>query len=92
MIDAHARPAVAPMYRLQFEPAQGCWMLLCPDGLVQLNTPAAEILRRCDGRRSVTEIVGDLERAFERDGLSGDVLAFLAQARARGWVDPGAAP
>ena len=92
MIDAHARPAVAPMYRLQFEPAQDGWVLLYPEGMVKLNTPAAEILRRCDGRRSVTEIVGDLERAFERDGLSGDVLAFLAQARARGWVDPGAAP
>jgi len=91
MIDSHACPAVAPMYRLQFEPAQDGWVLLYPEGMVRLNTPAAEILRRCDGRRSVTEIVGDLERAFEREGLSNDVLAFLAQARERGWVHPGAA-
>ena len=91
MIDSHACPAVAPMYRLQFEPAQDGWVLLYPEGMVRLNTPAAEILRRCDGRRSVTEIVGDLERAFEREGLSNDVLTFLAQARDRGWVHPGAA-
>jgi len=91
MIDPHARPAVSPMYRLQFEPAQDAWVLLYPEGMVKLNTPAAEILRRCDGRRTVAEIVGDLERAFERDGLSGDVNAFLAQARERGWVQPGAA-
>ena len=91
MIDTHARPAVAPMYRLQFEPAQDAWVLLYPEGMVKLNTPAAEILRRCDGQRSVEAIVDDLERAFACEGLSGDVLAFLGQARERGWVDAGAA-
>ena len=84
------KPALSPMYRLQFEQAQDAWVLLYPEGMVKLNTPAAEILRRCDGRRTVAEIVGDLERAFARGGLSGDVNAFLAQARERGWVQPGA--
>jgi pyrroloquinoline quinone biosynthesis protein D len=91
MIDPHARPAVSPMYRLQFEPAQDAWVLLYPEGMVKLNTPAAEILRRCDGQRSVQAIVDDLERAFSCDGLTGDVHAFLSQARERGWVHPGAA-
>jgi len=90
MIDLPAHPAVAPMYRLQFEPAQDAWVLLYPEGMVRLNTPAAEILRRCDGRRSVAAIVDDLQRAFDCDSLSGDVHAFLAQARERGWVHPGA--
>ena len=91
MIASHACPTVAPMYRLQFEPAQDAWVLLYPEGMVKLNTPAAEILRRCDGQRSVEAIVDDLERAFACTGLSGDVLAFLSQARERGWVDAGAA-
>ena len=39
-----ARPALAPMYRLQFEPAQDCWVLLYPEGLVKLNGPASEIM------------------------------------------------
>ena len=91
MTASHACPVVAPMYRLQFEPAQDAWVLLYPEGMVKLNTPAAEILRRCDGQRSVQAIVDDLERAFACEGLSGDVLAFLSQARERGWVDPGAA-
>lgn len=86
MIDSAARPAVAPMYRLQFEQAQDAWVLLYPEGMVRLNTPAAEILRRCDGRRSVDEIVGELERAFARSALRDDVHAFLAQASDRGWV------
>jgi pyrroloquinoline quinone biosynthesis protein D len=87
MMDPATRPAVASMYRLQFEPAQDAWVLLYPEGMVRLNTPAAEILRRCDGARSVGEIVGELELAFARTALHDDVNAFLAQARERGWLD-----
>ena len=90
MMASHARPLVAPMFRLQFEPAQDAWVLLYPEGRVKLNTPAAEILRRCDGRRSVDDIVEELERAFARGALAGDVHAFLDQARERGWLDAGA--
>ncbi len=80
------KPAVAPMYRLQFEPAQDAWVLLYPEGMVKLNGPAAEILKRCDGQRSVDDIVGDLELTFSATGLKGDVDVFLAQARERGWL------
>ena len=92
MIATPERPAVSAMYRLQFEPAQDAWVLLYPEGMVKLNTPAAEILRRCDGRCSVDEIVADLERAFARGGLAPDVHAFLAQAGERGWLASGARP
>jgi pyrroloquinoline quinone biosynthesis protein D len=86
MIDPRSRPQVASMYRLQFEPAQDAWVLLYPEGMVKLNAPAAEILRRCDGRRSVDQIVGELEQAFQRPALSADVKAFLHQADERGWL------
>lgn len=86
MIPHDARPAVAAMFRLQFEPAQESWVLLYPEGMVRLNTPAAEILRRCDGCRSVDEIVAELEIAFAQPALHEDVCAFLAQARQRGWL------
>ena len=53
---------------------------------VKLNTPAAEILRRCDGRRSVDQIVGELELAFDRTALRDDVRTFIDQALQRGWL------
>ena len=90
MIDPSSRPAVATMYRLQFEQAQDAWVLLYPEGMVKLNTPAAEILRRCDGSRSVDDIVGELELAFAKTPLKDDVHAFLDQARERGWLAQGA--
>jgi pyrroloquinoline quinone biosynthesis protein D len=78
------RPAVAGMFRLQFEPVQDSWVLLYPEGMVKLNTPAAEILRRCDGRRSVDEIVAELELAFGHAALRDDVRGFIDQALQRG--------
>ena len=85
-IDIATAIAKALGVKPRFEPVQDSWVLLYPEGMVRLNTPAAEILRRCDGHRSVDEIVAELEAAFLRGDLHGDVLAFLAQARERGWV------
>jgi pyrroloquinoline quinone biosynthesis protein D len=86
MIDSDARPSLAAMFRLQFEPAQDHWVLLYPEGMVRLNLPAAEILRRCDGARTVDEIVAELEIAFAQAGLRDDVVAFLGQARQQSWL------
>jgi pyrroloquinoline quinone biosynthesis protein D len=77
---------MATVFRLRFEPEQDSWVLLHPEGMVALNTPAAEILRRCDGAHSVDEIVAELEAAFAQPALRGDVCAFLSQARERGWL------
>jgi pyrroloquinoline quinone biosynthesis protein D len=82
-----ATPRVGSRFRLQWEQAQQSWVLLFPEGMVKLNGPAGEILQRCDGRRSVAQIVADLENAFGAQGLQGDVLAFLDIARGKQWVE-----
>ncbi|WP_374587136.1 pyrroloquinoline quinone biosynthesis peptide chaperone PqqD [Ideonella dechloratans] len=79
-------PRIAPLFRLQYEAAQEAWVLLYPEGMVRLNTPAAEILRRCDGQRDVAAIIADLEQCFQQSGLAGDVQAFLGHAGERGWL------
>ncbi|HET8744155.1 MAG TPA: pyrroloquinoline quinone biosynthesis peptide chaperone PqqD [Ramlibacter sp.] len=82
-----SRPRVAPGFRLQWEPAQQCHVLLYPEGMVKLNQSAGEILRRCDGASDVDAIVAQLEEAFHATGLREDVLAFLAIAQQQRWVE-----
>jgi pyrroloquinoline quinone biosynthesis protein D len=82
-----ARPRVGARFRLQWEEAQKAWVLLFPEGMVKLNGPAGEIMKRCDGVRSVAQIVADLEAAFGRPDLQKDVLAFLDLARAKHWIE-----
>jgi pyrroloquinoline quinone biosynthesis protein D len=84
------RPSIRAGIRLQFEAVQNAYVLLYPEGMVKLNTSAAEILRRCDGVRSVDEIVADLESAFNRNGLQDDVARFLELARTQGWISAAA--
>lgn len=81
-----SRPSIASMYRLQFEPAQQGWVLLYPEGMVKLNGPAGEILKRCDGQRSLQELIADLETTYGQTGLRDDVCGFLRDAQSRGWV------
>ncbi|HRP25167.1 MAG TPA: pyrroloquinoline quinone biosynthesis peptide chaperone PqqD [Thauera sp.] len=86
-IGREATPRVSRRFRLQWEEAQQAWVLLYPEGMVKLNQSAGEILRRCDGARSVAEVVADLEQAFVTTGLEADVLAFLELARRQQWVE-----
>ena len=86
-LSGSARPAIAHGMRLQWEPAQDAHVLLYPEGMVKLNGSAAAILERCDGMRSVAQIVADLERTFGTTNLSDDVTAFVAMALERRWLE-----
>ena len=81
------KPAVAHGMRLQWEPAQEAHVLLYPEGMVKLNSSAGAIMSRCDGVRTVAEIVADLERTYGLTGLSGDVAAFVALALDKHWLE-----
>jgi len=86
-VPASARPAIGRGLRLQWEPAQNAHVLLYPEGMIRLNGSAGEIMKRCDGNRTVGEITADLERTFATQGLAGDVEAFIGMAIARHWLE-----
>lgn len=86
VIDTAIRPRIGAGMRLQFEPAQDCHVLLYPEGMVKLNQSAGEIMKRCDGERTLGEIVTDLEQAFNAQNLTGDVQAFVEIARKQRWL------
>jgi pyrroloquinoline quinone biosynthesis protein D len=86
-IGADAKPALGRGFRLQWEPAQQAHVLLYPEGMVKLNGSAGEILKRCDGARTVGEIVTDLESTFATNGLANDVTAFVSVALEKRWLE-----
>ncbi|HEX3420835.1 MAG TPA: pyrroloquinoline quinone biosynthesis peptide chaperone PqqD, partial [Candidatus Udaeobacter sp.] len=61
-----ARPSLAKGVRLQIDSITGKSVLLYPEGVVELNETAREILSRCDGR-TVGEIVCELAEEYEAD-------------------------
>ena len=86
-LSADSKPVLGRGFRLQWEPAQQAHVLLYPEGMVKLNGSAGEILKRCDGARTVVEIVSDLENAFAATGLANDVQVFMNVALERQWLE-----
>lgn len=79
-------PALAPMFRFQWEAAQDCFVLLYPEGMVKLSGSAGEIIKRCDGETAVREIVNDLMQQFPDADLKQDIFNFLESAYEQGWI------
>ena len=73
-------------FRLQWEAAQDCHVLLYPEGMIRLNRSAGEILQCCDGATSVDTIIATLEQKFNMPGLRHDIEALLAHAFTEDWI------
>ena len=88
MIPAGARPKLAARARLREDRLSGRTMLLYPERGLALNATAAAIVRLCDDRHTVTEIVQALsaDRPEARATIAADVTALLEALVARGLV------
>ena len=80
-------PVLALGYRFQWEPAQDCYVLLYPEGMVKLNGPAAEILKRiAEKKQTVGDLIAELKAAFNGAELDDDVYQFLEEAHDNDWI------
>ena len=73
-------------FQLQFEEKQDCFVILYPEGMVQLSQSAGEIMNLCNGNNTALKISEILENKFETKDLINDVCDFLDEAMRRGWV------
>lgn len=80
-------PVLALGYRFQWEPAQDCYVLLYPEGMVKLNPAAGEILKRVsEKKQTVGELIAELKAAFNGADLDDDVYQFLEEAHGNDWI------
>lgn len=77
---------LAPGHRLQWEEAQNAYVILYPEGMVELNQTSAEILKLCTGELAFDEIVSKLEQLFNVQGIAHDVNEFIQVALSNGWI------
>jgi pyrroloquinoline quinone biosynthesis protein D len=75
------RPKLAPGVRLHFDKSRDAWVLLSPERVIEAEGPASEILRRCDGTRSVGEIIDELAVVYaaDRATIAQDVTDMLQE-------------
>lgn len=74
-----SRPRLAPGCRLDNK-VQGSQMLLMPERALRLSGPSLEIVQRCDGQRTVQQIVSELQKVYSKalpQKVEHDILEYL---------------
>jgi pyrroloquinoline quinone biosynthesis protein D len=85
-LSATDRPRLARHVQLTFSPARQRPVLLLPETVVVLNGCGADILERCDGQHTVTEIETALAERY-RAVQDDEVRRFLTRLIARRCVE-----
>ena len=80
------RPRLATGARLRYDEVREEHLLLIPEGAVQLNPTAAEVLELCDGARSIDDIIGALSARYAGADVRDDVLELVDAMAQRGLV------
>jgi len=84
------KPRLSPKARLRWDKVEKRHMLVFPEAALLLNETAAEILKLCDGERTVEQIVDALAQQFvgaDRQMIADEVAELLTRLRTRGLLE-----
>jgi pyrroloquinoline quinone biosynthesis protein D len=86
--DPQSHPRLAPGCRLSENNQQR--VLLMPERALRLNGPSLEIVERCDGKRTVQQIINELQQIYskaEPKKIESDILDYLARLNDQRAID-----
>jgi len=88
-LEDQSKPHLPRGVRLKLDETRNEWLLLAPERVVKTDAIAVEILKRCDGIATLSEIVDNLAATFkaDRDVIDKDVRAMLSELAAKRMVD-----
>lgn len=84
------KPRLSPKARLRWDNVEKRHMLVFPEAALLLNETAAEILKLCDGERTLAQIVDTLSQKFvgaDRTVIADEVSDLLTRLQTRGLVE-----
>ena len=84
-----ARPRLTRKAKLKYDALEKRFLLLAPERGMVLSDSAAEILKRCDGTKSLAAIAGELSSATGApvEQIERDTRAFVDEMRKRGLLE-----
>jgi pyrroloquinoline quinone biosynthesis protein D len=83
-----SRPVLPRHAKLKFDETRQVWVILAPERVLAPDETAVEVLKLCDGVRSVGAIVDELaaKYAAPRADICSDVLAMLQDLADKGFL------
>ena len=78
-VEATTRPVIPPHIELRHDAGRGRWIMLAPERLFDPDEVAVEVLKLCDGQRTVADIADQLAKQYNApvSEIAADVIEML---------------
>ena len=90
IIHLASRPSLRPHMKFRHDPVRDRWVILGPERILTPNEQAVDVLKLCDGDRTVAEIVELLAETYdaEQDAIASDIIPLLQDLADTGVIRP----
>ena len=89
VIDDTCTPKLPRHAKLRFDKPRDKWIILAPERVFELDEIAYEVVSRCNGERSLVDVVDELAAKFDqapREAIHTDVTAMLQDLADKGFI------
>lgn len=88
IITADSKPTIPRYIKLRHDAGRGRWVILAPERVFNPDDTAVSVLQKCDGNRTVTDVVALLAAEYNAPAaeISADVVAMLQDLADKGVV------
>jgi pyrroloquinoline quinone biosynthesis protein D len=88
VVTTASQPAMPTYIKLRHDPGRNRWIILAPERLFDPDEIAVEVLKLCDGARTVGEIADKLAKEYNapREDIEADIIAMLQDLADKGVV------
>jgi pyrroloquinoline quinone biosynthesis protein D len=87
-VSEQSRPVLPRHAKLKFDETRQVWVILAPERVLAPDEIAVEVLKLCDGQRSVGQMVDVLAEKYAapREAIATDVVAMLQDLADKGFL------
>jgi len=88
VVTSDSRPLTPAHIKLRHDAGRGRWLILAPERVFDPDEIAVEVLKLCDGQRTVADIAGVLAKEYNAplDEITADITAMLQDLADKGVV------
>ena len=88
IITVASKPVMPPHIKMRHDAGRGRWIILAPERLFDPDDVAVEVLKLCDGVRTVGDIAAQLSKDYNapQADIEVDIIAMLQDLADKGVV------
>jgi pyrroloquinoline quinone biosynthesis protein D len=88
IVEGATSPSMPHYIKLRHDAGRGRWLILAPERIFEPDDIAVEVLKLCDGKRTVADIADGLAKEYNapKEEVLTDIIAMLQDLADKGVV------